>query len=317
MLLGTSAFGQSFVFHSEFSTDYNVPYALAADSAGGIYYVTFEAASSRAVYVADPMNNPSSQVVITTATDFPSVRGLQGIAVDSSGNVYVSGDKEATWVKKFGPAPSFTEDSGFSIGSTNRLLGCDLLGDNVLGCVSFDAIEFFNTSNGDLITSVTGGQSYQRDLAFNSNNNDLYVAHNGAYISSSGSLWSGGTPASPAGYSFVKSDLVSMGGVNTEFGVGTQGIEYDAKNGRLLIANKEDQRLDIYTISGSGSGTSVNLFQTINGADSTGGTIGSIGDSVAIDKGSYTLLCITDFNGRILLYTAGLVTNASNWQLYY
>lgn len=317
IILGSIAFGQSFVFHHEFDTDYSVPYALAADSSGGIYYVTFQASTSRAVYVADPLTNPSSQVVITTATDFLSGRGLQGVAVDSSGNVYVSGDTEATWVKKFGPAPSFTEDSGFTIGSTTRLLGCDLLSDNVLACVFFGGIEFFDTSNGDRITSVTGGQIYQRDLAFNSNNNDLYVAHNGNYMSSSGSLWGGGNPASPASYAFVKADLVSIGGVSTELGVGTHGVEYDARNGRLLIANKADQQLDIYTISGSGAGSSVNLFQSIDGSDSSGGAIGSIGDSVAIDKGTYTLLCITDINGRILAYTSGLVTDASNWQLYY
>lgn len=58
-------------------------------------------------------------------------------------------------------------------------------------------------------------------------------------------------------------------------------------------------------------------FQSIDGSDSSGGAIGSIGDSVAIDKGTYTLLCITDMNGRILAYTSGLVTDASNWQLYY
>ncbi len=317
MVLGSMAFGQSFVFHHEFGTnsDYGPPYALAADSSGGIYNVTFDSTNSRAVYIANPLSDTPTSQVITTASDFPVSRGLQGIAVDSSGNVYASGDTGgATWVKKFGAAPSFTEDSGFTIGSTTRLLGCDLLSDNVLGCVSFAGIEFFNTSNGTQTAAVTGGVNYQRDLAFNSSNNDLYTAYNNSTGSNSCSLWSGGTPASPASYSFTKADLVTIGSVAS---LGSQGIEYDARNGRLLIANKTDQRLDIYTISGSGSGASVNLFQSIDGADSTGGNIGSIGDSVAIDKGTYTLLFITDMTGRILVYSDGAITEVDEWSLYY
>lgn len=326
MVLGSIAFGQPFVFQQEFVTGTdNHPYAIAADSSGGIYYATFQDASSRVVYVADPMNNPSSLVVITIATDFPLWRGLQGIAVDSSGNVYVSGDTGiATWVKKFGPAPTFTPDAGFTIGSTSRLGGCDLLSDNVLGCVSWSGIEFFNTSNGTQIAAVTGGVDYQRDLAFNSSNNDLYTAYNNSTASNSCSLWSGGTPASPASYSFIKDDLVTTGSIAS---LGSQGIEYDARNGRLLIANKASQGLDIYTISGSGAGTLVSLFQSIDGADSTGGVIGSIGDSVTVDKGTYTLLFITDMTGaddpgRILVYSGENVEIGANvsqgqWSLYY
>jgi hypothetical protein len=194
-----------------------------------------------------------------------------------------------------------------------------LLSDNVLGCVSWDGIEFFNTSNGSQIAAVTGGVNYQRDLAFNSSNNDLYAAYNNSTASNSCSLWSGGTPASPASYSFIKEDLVTSGSIAS---LGSQGIEYDARNGRLLIANKEDQRLDIYTISGSGAGTSVSLFQSIDGADSTGGAIGSVGDSVIIDKVTYALLFITDMTGRIIVYSdeiPGSVTKVSQeqWSLYY
>ncbi len=327
MVLGSIAFGQPFVFQQEFTTDPdNSPYAIAADSSGGIYYATFEDASSRVVYVADPINNPSSQVVVTTAIGFPLWRGLQGIAVDSSGNVYVSGDTgSATWVEKFGPAPTFTPDAGFTIGSTSRLGGCDLLSDSVLGCVSWDGIQFFNTSNGTQIAAITGGTNYQRDLAFNSSNNDLYAAYNTAPPdTNSCSLWSGGTPASPASYSFIKNDLVTIGSIAS---LGSQGIEYDARNGRLLIANKLSQGLDIYTISGSGAGTLVSLFQSIDGADSTGGAIGSIGDSVTIDKGTYALLFITDMvgtddPGRILVYSdeipeIGTNVSQGQWSLYY
>ncbi|MFH0795149.1 MAG: hypothetical protein V2A74_14080 [bacterium] len=333
LVLASVAGAQTYSFEKEIAAyEYGGP--MAAGPGGGIYYATFVwgSATSSVYYIADPLtqNTTSTQILVTSTNTFdPAGRGYQGIAVNSTETkVYVSGDKGGTLggsvlqaVTKSGN--TFTVDSGFAPTNlaSDRMASCALLSDSVLATTQFDVLQFYNASTGALSTSVSGGTIYQRDIAFNSSNNDIYVVHNGNSLSSSVSVWSGGSAASPGSYTFAKADLVADGGINTTYGSSIQGICYDAAHNRLLAADRSvvggPQTLRIFDLSGTGASATATLAQTIDGTGSPAGLIQSCDDAVVSGSRIYIMDGMDDSIGgmkRILVYVEG--TGVHDWLFF-
>ncbi len=253
--------------------------ALKAD--GDLYYVTFNVADSHFVYVQNAvpgcLNGTYTRQTISTEV-LPAGRGLNDIDLDSAGNIYISGtgnDAASTVLKKFSAAPAHTEVwSAIDL----RINGIELMNENVLAVSeTWNNINWKNTSDGQNTgTQVSGGSNYQRSLALNTLNNDIYVGKDGDFSLAALKIFSGGSPSDLASYALVADNLLSSLGCNTQYGVACQPVDFDPNNNQLIAADIYDQDTSpsrdpyegvrFYDISGSGSGTSFIEDQFIDGS---------------------------------------------------
>ncbi len=257
--------------------------AVALTASGDIYYVTFADATSNFVFVDNAIAGLADDSYTTSLVStevLPGGRGLNDIEVDDAGNIYISGtggDAPSTVLKKFGPAPTHT-----LLWSMQALAGAEQIRHNGIEIIdadtlaisqSWNAILFKNTSDGlTKAGPVSGGSSYQRALAFNPTNNDIYVGKNGGSVSSCLKVFSGGSPASLGTYALALDDLLAPYGVNTAFGTATQAVDYDNNNGELILADDKDQATvspdltqgaRIFTVTGTGASTVFTEVQSI------------------------------------------------------
>jgi hypothetical protein len=257
--------------------------AVALTDSGDIYYVTFAGATSNFVFVDNAIGGLADDSYTTTLIStevLPSGRGLNDVEVDATGNIYISGTGTAgadTVLKKFGPAPTHTElwsMQSLAAGEQIRHNGIELIDADTLAISeAWNNIRFKNTSDGlNKAGPVTGGSSYQRSLAFNPTNNDIYVGKNGSSVSSCLKVFSGGSPTTLASYALALDNLLDPYGNNTTFGSATQAVDYDNNNGELIVADNNDQATSgrdpnqgarIFTVSGTGASAVFTEVQAI------------------------------------------------------
>ncbi len=327
-LLAPNARAVSFVYEAEIPTTDTVagagPYAIAADASGALYVATFNAAESLLLYIADPIGAPTTKQEVHHAafTTFPEGRGLQGVSVDSAGNVYLTGDAGAslpTIAKKFGPAPAFTEDATFApdITGGRRWLGNALLNDDLLVVCQTNSFRIIQTSDGLYRAGlyVDNTSNYQRDVAVNPATYDLFAARNGNNTEGSVALWSGGTPENLT-FARITNAFLSGFEDSSEYGGAALGIGYYPPKNYLLVNDKNDGQLDIYAISGAGAAAAATLVAELDGSES-GTPLGDAADAVMVNSGGVERIFITDYaNNRILVYAVEIPARAAEvWTL--
>lgn len=281
------SFAQNYVFLTRVNEADNVSVgAVALSDSGDIYYGQFNAAASKVVQLNDILTggnyNPgfATNTVSTETKIATAGRGLNDIKIDSSGNVYISGtgDNAAnTILKKFGPEPTHSVlwemgAGALTGGEEVRINGIEILdGSTLLIGVAFNNLGFKSLATGaNTIANVSAGAIYQRSFALNTANNDIYVGRNGDPGNdpnrTSLNLMSGGTPAAPASYT-ATSYLLPQTGTPPEqaFGVATQALDYIPGDNKLVISDKLEAGARIYSITGSGAGTTFNSLQLLDG----------------------------------------------------
>lgn len=328
LMISAAAFAQNFTYEGviDFSiAAQNGPSDLACDANGGLYAVTFNAGNSKLIYIPDPLNDPATRTVVTPseAAGFPSGRGLTGVDVDSAGNVYISGDtgSPVSYVRQFSAAPALTESGSFIPTPNERLTSCQLYDDAHLMVLSFSGIRFYDTSNATQIGGlfVDSASSFQRSIARNSSNNDLYTYRNTSGSGTPGSvtLWSGGAPPSNLNlYTRISTLFIE----NLQLGTSTTavgGLHYEDEFGLLFVQNHENSRLNVYEIEGTGAGATATFKTSLNGSES--GTPTS--SLLACDTHDYVdgkRLFIADLsNNRVLIYKVTVPNSADvQWELY-
>jgi hypothetical protein len=255
---------------------------------GDVYYVTFGAASSLLVHIPSAVpalaTNPTTGTVVSTES-LPSGRGLNDVEVDAAGNVYINGTGGAaadTVLKKFGPAPAHTlawSMQALDAAEQVRINGIGLMDADTLAISkAWNIVAWKNTSDGlNKSTEVSGGGNYQRSLALNTANNDIYAGKNGASTDSSLKVFSGGSLTNLTGYTFAAENFLNLGW-SSAFGGATQAVAYDAANNRLVAADIPDSAASpadttvgarIYNITGSGAGTNFSEVQFIAGREAS------------------------------------------------
>ncbi|MCD6385419.1 hypothetical protein J7M23_06535, partial [Candidatus Sumerlaeota bacterium] len=295
-----SAWSLEFTYEKTINTAVG-PYPLAVNSSGGLFYATFDGPDSALYYIPDPVNAPDIATTITlpSFSNFPVGRGLQGVAVDSSGNVFVSGDTAGNAVFEKLTPPNYTEDTTFAPDMTGvRIGGCAMLSDSYVVTVTFNSLRFYNAVDGTYEQGiyVDNSSNYQRDVAVNPSNWDIYTARNGNDTAGSVILWSGGSPTDLPSYTRISLTFINNIYDPSTWGTSSQGIGfYPAKN-LLLVNNKGTAldnigTLDVYQISGTGSGASATLITSITGLD-TGSQLGEATDAVIYDYPDATRLFI-------------------------
>lgn len=255
---------------------------------GDAYFVTFNAATSLLVHIPSAIPNLANDTATTTVVStevLPGGRGLNDVEVDAAGNVYINGTGAGTAdtvLKKFGPAPTHT-----LLWSMQALDAAEQLRINGIGIIDADTlavsrawniVAWKNTSDGlNKSTQVSGGGNYQRSLALNTTNNDIYAGKNGAFSASSLKVFTGGSPSNLTGYTFAAENFVNLGW-SSEYGGATQAVAYDAANNRLVAADLPDSAASpadtvvgarIYSITGSGAGSSFTEVQFIDGREAS------------------------------------------------
>lgn len=316
-----------FRYMTEFETPGD-PLAIAADSNGGIYYTifTFDGPNlTRCYYVADPVGagQLDNHVLVDDAdeTDVPAGRGFTGIAVDGQGNLFIaleSGNVSTATVRKLSPAPEFQPVEDFFTGivyGNVRYNGVELLDDNTLALSTFNTVEFWDAVDATPLHTVANGEAFQRDLAFNPTTGDLYIAKNGSSLTNSVSLLTGGHVDQLDGYTEIQSGFIATGGVNSQFGINGQLIEYDTVNDLIIVPDYSSEQPVMALYRPSDPSAPV---ITIDGSDSPNGPLDGPADSVAVPtETGDTLLFITDNpSDRILVYTTGSPSDIDRWDLF-
>ncbi len=255
---------------------------VALKSTGDLYYVTFEnATGSELVFVSNAIPGCLSATYaidyITTESAFADGgRGLNDVELDADGNIYISGtgaSAASTVLKKFSAAPAHAQ-----LWTSNdiRHNGIAVISSDVLAIAeAWNRIAWKKTSDGTAegTAFVSGGTSYGRSLAFNSQNNDIYVGRNGGFNLSALRVYSGGSPTNLSGYAMALDNQLPTLGINSEWGVATQAIAYDGINNQLVAADIRDvdggdlhQGIRIYDIAGTGATTVFTEAQFFNGS---------------------------------------------------
>lgn len=309
------------------------PLPMAKDGSGGLYVANFNPdGGGSVVYIANPVaaidssgtfpSDATAGVVIYTVTGWPAQRGFQGLQVDSVGNVYVSGDDgSTTFIKKL-TAGTFVEDTGFAVSGTVRIGGIALLNNDIVVATQFSNLLFFNTANGTLLQTVTGGTLYQRETVYNSVDNVLYSFTSG---NNSTALlrgyWSGGSPAALANYAFSASDMITTGSLGTAFGGASGHGYYDATNNWLITSDNEPtapnpRQIRIWAIGING--TTLTLLQAIDGttldAASQAQPFPLTAPRDAVLIGDRLYVASSNNNGSIYVFRRP--TSVGDWYLY-
>lgn len=302
------------------------PLALAADSNGGIYYTVFTFAGpdqTRCFYVADPLNGPApdSHVLVDNAAEdsVPAGRGFTGVAVDSQGNVFLAleiGSNDLATVRKLSPAPAFEpveEFFGGVVFGGQRYNGVDLINDELLVLSTFGSVEIWSAIDATPLHTLTGLQSFQRDVAYNANADEIYVSRNGADSANSVNLVFGGSPDAIEGFTQFENGYIAQGGVNTAFGVNAQLIEYDPVNNLISVP---DYSTDPPSIALYASDDPSAPLANLDGTESPNGGFDSPADSVVVHGGDASYLFVSDNGGQRIVIYSNQSTAVSEWALY-
>ncbi len=312
-------------YQGEFETQ-GPPLSIAADANGGIYYTVFTFAGAnqtRCFYVEDPIANAGTEnhVLVSDAadTEVPAGRGFTGVAVDSQGNVYLaleSGSNDSANVRKLSPAPEFAEVDEFASGvvfAGIRYNGVEVLTDDVIALTTFSSVEFWDANNSAPLHTIGGTEAFQRDLAYNPNNDDIYISKNGNESTNSVTLLTGGTPDDPTTYA-AEAGFIAQGGVDSAFGVNAQQIEYDSENNVIAVP---DYSAEQTTVAFYNPNNTEEALVKVDASESPNAPFASPSDIVAVPTETETLYFITDNgNGRVVIYTDNPETSVSNWNIY-
>jgi len=309
------------------------PAGVALKSDGDLYYVTFNAASSDLVYVQDAVGccqgDPCTSSVVSTET-LPTGRGLNDVDLDSAGNIYINGTGSSgadTVLKKFSAAPAHTEVWS---ATDERINGIELMNDDILAVsVAWNKIKFKSTSDGvtsSTSSEVSGGSNYQRSIALNPGNNDLYVGKNGANSLAALKVFSGGSVDNASGYSLALDNQLATLGVNSLYGVATQPVCFDGNNGQLIAVDKRDELNDayqgvrIYNVSGTGGSSVFTEAQYIDGSTAPGRTSQyySVGGVAYAEIGGLDFIAIAATYGPdyVIDIFRRPPTSVDDWHLY-
>ena len=324
---------QNYVYEGVINVPVNAPLPMAADADGGLYTADFNE-GGQVIYIADPVaaigttDELPAEVgdVIFEVTGWPASRGLQGLQVDSAGNVYVSGDPGgATYIVKLTPAPDFEVDDDFEVAGAIRIGGVALLNDDVIAAAQFGSLYFYDTTTGAQLANVSGGTIYQREPVYNPTDDVFYCIVSG---NNSNSLvrgyWSGGAPDNLAGYAFTAEELITDGSWGSPFGGATGNAYYDVANDWFITADNDPEAnvRQIRLWVPSAGGTELTLAATIDGStpdadgDPPAFAIESTRDIVRI--GDRLFVSSTDNDGIIYVFIdEDAVVSVGDWSLYH
>lgn len=303
------------------------PLAIAADSNGGIYYTVFTfggADLTRCYYVPNPLDLPPAEehILVDNAadTEVPAGRGFHGVAVDSQGNVFLaleSGNNSTATVRKLSPAPAFEpveEFFGGVVFPEKRHNGVDLIDDSTLILGSFGDVDIWDANDATPLLTFSGsGNSFQRDVAYNPGNGDIYISRNGQDLPGVINIAQTETPGDPFSYTGIEMDFIAEGAVISQFGINAQLVEYDASNDLLIVPDYagDAPRVAFYAPAAPEAAAFY-----LDGTDSESGAFDTPADTVAVSDGSgESSFFITD-NGlsRIFVYSTA-ITHVADWQL--
>lgn len=326
----SSAFAQvPDTYLTEFETQ-GPPLAIAADANGGIYYTVFDFSGenlTRCYYVADPLvaNTLDDQILVDDAdeTEVPLGRGFTGVAVDSKGYVYLaleSGNAQTATVRKLSPAPEFEpveEFGGGIIWGEKRYNGIDVINDELICLSTFDSVEFWSAVDSTPLWEVTGGETFQRDVAYNPNTGDIYISKNrnvqGEPISSA-NLLSGGSADNLEGYTEIVNDFIPQGGAGGQWGINAQLIEYDAVNNLIIIPAHSGPPFGVFFYNPSDT---TNPVAAVDACESVNGVLNEPADAVVVYQDGETLVYITDRNpDRIVVYATEEPSEVWVWEIF-
>ncbi len=329
---------QTYVYEGLIDLDTTGPLALAGDAAGNLYAVTFVtgATGGSLIYIEDPISeidtsgdfpDDPSGVEVFDVDGWPSGRGLMGVAVDSTGNVYVSGDDGAgTFIVKLSPAPDFDEITDFDAsGIGTRIGGVTLMNDDIIVAVAFGSLLFIDTEDGSLLETASGAPNFQRSVAYNPADEVFYPFSNGAdsAVMVRG-YFSGGSATDLGGFGFTADEMISDGAVDSQFGGATQHGFFDTVSGRLISADTQDndtgvRQTRIWDVSGDG--TTLTLAQAVDAdtpdADGAGQPFPLESPRDAVVIGDRLYVSTTNNDGSLYVFIdEDAVTSVSDWTLF-
>ncbi len=332
------AFAQTpaFTYVTEFEMDpqYGPCLAIAADSHGGIYFTQFSSPDpnmTACLYVADPFNVESVDdfILVDDAiadTDVPAGRGMHGLTVDSQGYVYIaleSGANNTATIRKLSPAPEFAlvEDFGGGVvWPEKRYTGLDMMTDDILIAITWTDVDFWDANDPfqPFLQSISGGETYQRDCAYNPNNGDIYLSRNrdlGTTPINSASIVRGDGPDNLDSYTEIELDFIPQGGMGGQYGGHPQKIEYDPVNDLIIIP---DYSGDQNTMAFYDPADTSQPVVTVDGSESPNGPFSTPTDAVAYTNadGETYVFMTTWTENRIMVYQLGEATDVYGWDLY-
>lgn len=189
--------------------EYNYSF-LAATPSGDLLATTFYSAPETnppANMPAVLIRNPSAQrpeVLEVMRARFHPNRGFGGVACDSTGAFFVSGDTGETstsFVRKFNPdgTPATAFGNNGELVPGFRCLGLVVFGEYLLLAVNWGLVQVYNKDTGRLVgtTSRLGEVVYVRDLAIEPSTMRIFGVAEGAVVS-----WGHGAPWNPTQYRF-------------------------------------------------------------------------------------------------------------------
>ncbi len=183
---------------------------LASTPRGDVLATTFNSVPAGsparqlpALLIQNP-DSPAPQVVELCRTMFEPQRGYGGIACDSNGSFFVSGDTgvpSSCFVKKFLPNGSPDPTFGISgeIRPNRRTLGVEVLGKHLLLAVDWGKIMVFASDTGRYLTTIEGPKEdvYVRDIAIDPKSMRIFGVAAGAVVT-----WGQGSPWNPSTYQY-------------------------------------------------------------------------------------------------------------------
>lgn len=320
-----------FTYLTEFEA--GTPMALAVDSDGGLYYTSFTFSGdnlSKVYYVADPAGNNAIETHVAVVDDDPSPagRGWHGVAVDDNGVVYVvneTGSADTNEVRKYTAAPEFQLVDEFTIIGEARYngvcwMGRDAAGLGHIAITTFSTVEIWDELGGP-VWEAAGGETFQRDCAYNPDTGDIYISTNrdrsgDGNAQYSVNVLSGGSVENIDGYPDAITDgLIPEGASNTTWGVNAQQIGFDAVNGLIVIVFKDGSVPELMnTIGFYDPANPDTAVLRMDGADSDTGLFAGPADAVTVQQGDSTLLFVSDYStDRIVVFTTGTTAVDEFW----
>ncbi len=190
--------------------EYNYSF-LASTPDGNLLAATFNSMPSGspprdmpALLIRQPAS-PNPEVIELTRTTFEAQRGYGGIACDSSGNFYVSGDTgdpETCFLRKFrsdgSPETAFGNRGMVQPGK--RALGVEVLGQYVFLAVDWGEVYIYDRNTGQRLGTVprAPGTVFVRDIAIDPKSMRIFGVAKGSVVT-----WGRGAPWNPNAYDFM------------------------------------------------------------------------------------------------------------------